>query len=262
MTHRRNLAVAFLVLLLLAASSALLAVLFRRGERLRAQQSQFIASMSHELNTPLAVLRVASENLHDGIVQDPEKVSRYVRTIRRETANLSEMVNHVLELAGMNAGIARTTRESVDVGAVIQDAVTQSRYMIDASPIEVVCEIPEDLCHVTGNRQALTRAVQNLVTNAMRHAGAGKWVGVRASNSDGFVRVAVEDRGPGIAPEDAEHLFEPFYRGRGSKTVRGTGLGLAIVRQIVTDHGGTVTVERGRAAGAAFVVQLPAEVQS
>ena len=260
--HRRNLALAFLVLLILAAASALLVALLRRGERLRAQQSQFIASMSHELNTPLAVLRVASENLNDGIVQDPEKVQRYVRTIARETAHLSEMVNHVLELAGMNAGVAVMARESVDVGAVIQDAVTQSRYMVDASSIDVECTIADDLPRIAGNRQSLTRAVQNLVTNAMRHAGAGKWVGVHALKSEGGVRIVVEDRGPGIAPADAAHVFEPFYRGRGSTTVRGTGLGLTIVKQIVADHGGTVSVERGRPAGAAFVVQLPAEVAS
>ncbi len=257
--HRRNLAVAFLVLLILVAASALLVALLRRGEKLRAQQTQFIASMSHELNTPLAVLRVASENLNDGIAKDPEKVQRYLRTIARETAHLSEMVNHVLELAGMNAHVAVAAREAVDVGTVIQDAVMQSKSMVDASSIEVECDIEDELPRVAGNRQALTRAVQNLVTNAMRHAGSGKWVGVRATKNGGGVKIVVEDRGPGIAPADAAHVFQPFYRGRGSSTVRGTGLGLTIVKQIVTDHGGTVTVERGRAAGAAFVIELPSE---
>ncbi|HEX6096797.1 MAG TPA: HAMP domain-containing sensor histidine kinase [Thermoanaerobaculia bacterium] len=260
--HRRNLAVAALVLLLLAAASALLVALLRRGERLRAQQAQFVAAMSHELNTPLAILRVASENLHDGIVQDPEKVSRYVRTIARETAHLSEMVNHVLELAGMKAGVAMTGREPVDVGTVIQEAVTQSRWMMTGSEIAMDVDVPPDVPRVLGDPRSLTRAVQNLVTNAIRHAGAGKWVGVRAARDDGFVRIVVEDRGPGIEAEDAGHLFEPFYRGRHSSGIRGTGLGLTIVRQIVTEHGGSIAVERGRPAGAAFVVRLPAEVKS
>lgn len=259
--HRRNLAVASLVLLLLAAASALLIALLRRGERLREQQAQFVAAMSHELNTPLAILRVASENLNDGIVQDPEKVSRYVRTITRETARLSEMVSHVLELAGMNAGAAVLGREDVDISTVVQEAVAQSRWM--AGPeLSVDVDVAPDLPHLRGDERALTRVVQNLVANAIRHAGAGKWVGVRATRDDGFVRIVVEDRGPGIDAADAGHVFEPFYRGRNSGNVRGTGLGLTIVRQIIADHGGSVTVERGRPAGAAFIVRLPVEVES
>jgi signal transduction histidine kinase len=260
--HRRNLAVASLVLFLLAAASALLIALLRRGERLRAQQSQFVAAMSHELNTPLAILRVASENLHDGIVHDPEKVSRYVRTIARETAHLSEMVNHVLELAGMNAGVTVAGHEPVNLSTVIQEAVAQSRYLSDGAEIAVDLHLEPDLPFVRGDERALTRALQNLVANAIRHAGAGKWVGVRATRDDGFVRVVVEDRGPGIDAADAGHLFEPFYRGRRSASVRGTGLGLTIVKQIIADHGGSVTVERGRSAGAAFVVRLPAEAEA
>ena len=257
--HRRNLAVAALVLLLLVASSALLIALLRRGEKLRAQQSQFVAAMSHELNTPLAILRVASENLQDGIVQDPEKTQRYVRTIARETAHLSEMVNHVLELAGMNAGVTVAAREPVDIERTIQEAVAQSRWMIQGSEIALDVDLAPDLPQVLGDERALTRAVQNLVANAIRHAGGGKWVGVRAARDDGFVRITVEDRGPGIEAGDEGHVFEPFYRGRNSRNVRGTGLGLTIVNQIVAQHGGSIAVERGRPAGAAFVVRLPAE---
>ena len=257
--HRQNLAVAALVLLLLVAASALLIALLRRGERLRRQQSQFVAAMNHELNTPLAILRVASENLHDGIVHDPEKVSRYVRTIARETAHLSEMVNHVLELAGMNAGVTVAGHEPVDVSALVQEALAQSRHLIDGSDIAVDVEVEPGLPPVRGDERALTRALQNLVANAVRHAGAGKWVGVRAARENGFVRVVIEDHGPGIEAADAGHVFEPFYRGRNSRNVRGTGLGLTIVKQIVVDHGGSISVERGRPAGAALVVRLPAE---
>jgi signal transduction histidine kinase len=232
-------------------------VLLRRAERLRAQQAQFVASMSHELNTPLAVLRVASENLQDGIVLDPEKVSRYVRTIARETTHLSEMVNHVLELAGMSAGTSVASRELVDVGTIIDDAVAQSRWLPEGKSIDVEVNVESDLPLVKGSAQTLTRAVQNLLANAMRHGGGGQWVGVRASARNGQVEIAVEDRGPGIDAADAAHLFEPFYRGRGSSTVRGTGLGLTIVKQIVTDHGGSIGVERRRGGGSAFIIRLP-----
>jgi len=260
--HRRNLAVAFLVLLVLAAAGAMLIALLRRGQKLREQQAQFVAAMSHELNTPLAVLRIASENLQDGIVQDPEKVSRYVRTIARETAQLSEMVGHVLELAGMNAGVQVAGREPVDVGSLVEDAVAQSRWVVDTSAIDIEVDVDRDLPPVRGNVHALTRAVQNLVTNAIRHGGAGKWIGVRARPYNGVVRIEVEDRGPGIDANDAKHIFEPFYRGRGSNGIRGSGLGLTIVKQIVDQHDGAIRVERARDGGAAFIIELPAGAAS
>jgi signal transduction histidine kinase len=102
--------------------------------------------------------------------------------------------------------------------------------------------------------------VQNLAANAVRHGGSGSWVGVRASR-DGASRVAitVEDRGPGIDSRDAAHLFEPFYRGRGTSAIRGSGLGLTIVQQIVAAHGGSVAVDRKRRTGAAFTITLPVE---
>jgi signal transduction histidine kinase len=98
--------------------------------------------------------------------------------------------------------------------------------------------------------------VQNLVANAIRHGGDGKWVGVRAGRDDGFVDITVEDRGPGIAAADLPHLFEPFYRGRNAQT-RGSGIGLAIVDRIARAHGGRVSVARRRERGAAFTLRLP-----
>jgi signal transduction histidine kinase len=99
--------------------------------------------------------------------------------------------------------------------------------------------------------------VQNLIANAVRHGGSGEWIGVQAARHGDQIRITVEDRGPGIDPGEATHLFEPFYRGSKSASVPGTGLGLAIVRQIAIAHGGSVTVER-RKTGAAFTIQLPA----
>ena len=106
----------------------------------------------------------------------------------------------------------------------------------------------------------MTRAVQNLIANAIRHGGSGNYVGVRAVRKGFGVAITVEDRGPGIDKNDASHLFEPFYRGRKSGGVRGTGLGLAIVRQIARAHGGSVEVDRHARGGAAFTIHLPAAV--
>ncbi|HYI10688.1 MAG TPA: HAMP domain-containing sensor histidine kinase [Thermoanaerobaculia bacterium] len=255
-TQRRNLAVSVGILGVLGATVVTLLALLRRGEHMRLQQAQFVAAISHELNTPLTALRIVGENLEQGMVQDREKLIRYARTIVKESTRLSDLINQVLELSGMRARTPSPVREAVDVRTVIDDAVASCRLLTDGD-IHFEVAVDSDLPPVAGRSLALTRAVQNLVSNAIRHAGAGKWVGIRAARNNGGVRITVEDRGPGIDSSDAAHLFEPFYRGRNSGAVRGAGLGLTIVREIVADHGGSIEIDGRRKEGAAFSIQLP-----
>ena len=258
--RRRNLAVSFGTVLILGAAVLLLVALLRRAERLRQQQIEFVAAISHELNTPVAALRSAGENLRDGIIAEPEKVTRYGESIVRESTRLGELVGQVLELAGMQSRRARP-HEAVDVASVIDEAVAQTRWLIADSTIAIETKIEDGLPPINGDRDALTRAVQNLVANAVRHGGSGEWIGVQATRDGDQVRITVEDRGPGIDASEASHLFDPFYRGSKSASVPGAGLGLAIVRQIALAHGGSVQVERRR-SGAAFTINLPASTAS
>jgi signal transduction histidine kinase len=256
--RRRNLAVSFGILLVLGATVALLLVLLRRADRLRAQQTEFVAAISHELNTPVAALRSAGENLRDGIITDREKLARYGGTIVKEATRLGDLLGQVMEFAGMQARPGRTAAEPVDVAAVVDEAVAQCQWLIADTPIRIDVEVDPALPAVAGDAGALTRAVQNLVANAVRHGGAGNWVGVHAKRDGEGIAITVEDRGPGIAAGDAAHLFEPFYRGRNSAAVRGAGLGLTIVQQVARAHGGSVRIDRKRrGGGAAFTIHLP-----
>ena len=256
----RNLAVSFGIVLILGAAVLFLVALLRRAERLRRQQIEFVAAISHELNTPVAALRSAGENLRDGIIADHDKVTRYGESIVRESTRLGELVGQVLELAGMQSKRARP-HEAVDVASIVEEAVAQSRWLIADSSIQIETKVDEGLPPISGDRNALTRAVQNLVANAVRHGGSGEWIGVQATGDGDQVRITVEDRGPGIDASEASHLFEPFYRGSKSASVPGAGLGLAIVRQIAVAHGGSVQVERRR-SGAAFTINVPAAALS
>ncbi|HEX7809084.1 MAG TPA: HAMP domain-containing sensor histidine kinase, partial [Thermoanaerobaculia bacterium] len=259
--RRRNLALNITILMILVATIATLLALLRRADRLRMQQTEFVAAMSHELNTPIAAMRAAGENLKDGIIVEREKLARYGEAIVKESARLGDMVAQVLEFAGMQA---RTTRRRgpVDVASIVEDAVSQSRALALGTPIEIELKIDEGLPHVSGDAASLTRAVQNLVANAIRHGGSGNWVGVCAKwDARGVVVIEVEDRGEGIDTRDVAHLFEPFFRGRNSENIRGAGLGLAIVKQIVEDHGGSVGVERRRGGGSAFTMRIPAVIE-
>jgi signal transduction histidine kinase len=254
--RRRNLAVGALVLLLLVASIVLLAVLARRADRMRVQQLEFVAGITHELNTPIAALRSAGQNLADGIVHDGAQVTRYGAMIAKEAKRLSETVAQVLDYAGLQSRSA-IRREPVDVGWMVGEAIAQCRWIAEEHGVTIEEKLPRELPAVEGDPLALIRAIQNLVANAIRHGAAGKWVGVSAANERERVVIRIEDRGPGIGARDARRLFEPFYRGRHSSRVRGSGLGLSIVRKIALAHGGNVTLERS-GPGALFALSLPA----
>ncbi len=258
--RRQNLAVSAAILALLAGSFVLLAVLARRAERLRVQQLEFVAGITHELNTPLAALTSAGQNLADGIVSEREQVARYGSMIVKESHRLSDTVAQVLDFAGMQGRGAPARLVPVDVRAVVEDAVAQCGWLAEEAKVKIETDVAGALPAIDGDADALTRAVQNLVANAIRHGGEGGWVGVRAVGEGRSVAITVEDRGPGVAARDVKHLFEPFYRGRGAERVRGSGLGLAIVQRIAAAHGGTIEVVRQRQRGAAFTLRIP-EVQ-
>lgn len=256
-TRRRNLLLAGGILVVLAGSVLALAMMLRSAERLRMQQLEFVAGVTHELNTPVAALTSAGQNLADGIIIEPSQVARYGEAIVKESRRLTEMIGQVLAYGGMQSR-RKLPLVPVDVAVVIDEAVAACRWMADEQSVAIETDIDRDLPLIDGDAASLARAVQNLIANAVRHGAAGKWVAVRASADGKSVVISVEDRGPGIAARDLPHLFEPFYRGRGADRVRGSGLGLTIVKQIASAHGGSVTVDRRRDGGAIFTLRLPA----
>lgn len=262
--RRRNLAVSFGALLLVAAGVGFVLVSARRAERLAQQQIEFVAGVSHELRTPLAVIRSAGENLADGIVADSRQVQRYGSLIAREGRRLTEMVEQVMEFAGMQAG--RTAREGVPTAMadVVREALKALDPVAREAGVVVEARGGEDVPLVWGDRHALVRAVQNLVGNAIKYGGEAKWVGVeidvRAGRSGREVVVAVHDRGPGIPAAERRRIFEPFYRGADAVAaqVHGSGLGLSLVQRIAEEHGGAVEVTSEVGRGSTFSLVLPA----
>jgi signal transduction histidine kinase len=256
-TRMHNLLITGGILAVLAGTVLALVAMLRSAERLRLQQLEFVAGVTHELNTPVAALTSAGQNLADGIVTEPSQVSRYGTAIVKESRRLTEMIGQVLAYGGMESR-RKLAHVAVDVADVIDEAVSACRWMADEQSIAIEMNVDRALPLVDGDAASLARAVQNLIANAIRHGAAGKWVSIRAIADDRSVTISVEDRGPGIAARDLPHLFEPFYRGRGADRVRGSGLGLTIVKQIALAHGGSVSVDKRREGGAIFTLRLPA----
>jgi signal transduction histidine kinase len=260
--RRRNLGISFGVLLMLSISVALLAQASRRAQRLARQQMEFVAGVSHELRTPIAVIRSAAENLSHGVVGGSDRVKQYGRVMEGEARRLGEMVESVLQYAGVESGRGLGPQALLAPADLIDQAIESARVSAD-SAAEVERAIPVDLPAVVGDQAALTSAVQNLIVNAFKY-GDAQWVGVRAAQvSRGRrteVQITVEDRGPGIPADELPHIFEPFYRGAQAvgQQIHGNGLGLSLVQRIVRAHGGSVSVRPRETGGTAFMITLPA----
>ena len=258
--RRRNLAISSSVLGLLGASIGLLVLATRRAQRLATQQMEFVAAVSHELRTPLAVIRSAAENLADGVVHDETRIRRYGELMRAEGRRLSDMVEQILELAGIQSGQRGFALRPIGVGPLVSDIVSASASLIETAGLVVAFDIPDDLQPVLGDEPALRRVFQNLIDNAIKYGAGGRSIRISGRQAAGEVSVTVADRGIGIDPADQTRIFEPFYRAADvvAAQVQGAGLGLSLVQRIVAAHGGRVTVKSAPREGSAFTVHLPA----
>jgi signal transduction histidine kinase len=249
------------ILDVLALSIIVLVASVRRASRLAAQQVEFVAAVSHELRTPLAVIRSAGENLADGVVAGPAHVRRYGELVRNEGLRLSSMVEQVLAFAGMG-GEGALRRAPEDVRDVIARASGSASADLHDAGLRVEVDVPHDLPPVAIDGEAVARAVANLLTNAAKYAAAGGVVRVAATLAPGRareLRLTVEDRGPGIAPDDLPHVFEPFFRAPSviASRIHGSGLGLSLVQAIARAHGGRASVRSEPGRGSTFTLHLP-----
>lgn len=260
-TLRRNLAIGFGILVLLAAAVAAIIISSMRARALAQRQLEFVSSVSHEFRTPLAVIYSAGENLADGVTKEPSQISGYGDLIKCEGQKLSSMVEQILEFAGARSGNQRYTFRPVAVDDVVDDAVSQCRSLIDERGSEMKQNIASGLPLLNADKRALSQALQNLVANSIKYSDGTPWLCVTAANGDGKVRITVEDRGIGIAKSDLKQIFEPFYRAKTvvDAQIHGNGLGLSLVKQIAEAHGGRVYAESEVGVGSKFTVELPQE---
>jgi signal transduction histidine kinase len=261
--RQHNLAISLGILTLLAVTMGLMMVATQRAQRLARQQIEFVAGVTHELNTPLTAIRSAGQNLAAGVVAEPGQVKRYGDLIESEGRRLSDMVGQALELAGIQSGRRTYHPRPAEVAEIVDDALQDCRWLLQEKRIEVERDVPRDLPAVLVDAAAVRRAVQNLIENAVKYGGRPGWLRVRARQASAGtsrgVEITVADRGPGIRREDLPHLFEPFFRGRDAAAggVPGSGLGLSLVRHIAEAHGGRVTVVSDEGEGSAFTLHLP-----
>jgi signal transduction histidine kinase len=255
----RNMTVAFGILSLLGASVAIVLVSTGRAQRLARQQMEFVSTVSHELRTPLAVICSAGENMADGLVRDSEHLRNYGKLVRNEGRRLSEMVEQTLSFSAAHSGLKRYALTPADVTGIVDSALAALEIPLREGSFTVERRIAENLPPALADVLALSRALQNLIGNAIKYGGGSRWIRISADQSGNQIRIAVEDKGPGIAAADLPHIFEPFFRGRPAidGQIPGAGLGLSLVREIIKGHAGTVEVRSRAEGGAAFIIHVP-----
>jgi signal transduction histidine kinase len=219
------------------------------------QRRDLVANVSHELRTPITALHAKLENVADGVEEaDPETM----RTMLAQTERLGRLVTQLLDLSRLESRAIPLERRPFEVAAVLEQAAREARLHAP-DHVEILVETDPSLS-VTGDPERVHQVIANLLENALRHSPAGGRVRLRAQPHGGGARIEVADEGPGIAPEEAERVFERFYRADAARSERdgGAGLGLAIARWIVDLHGGTIRAEPAEPHGCRMVVELPA----
>lgn len=224
-----------------------------RQRRAIQRERDFARAAAHELKTPLAVLRAHAEALREDIA--PEKRDQYLDVVLSESDRMSALVGSLLELARTEAkGVAK--KEPVELAALVREVFAPLALPLEQKHLQLQLELEE--VSLSGDRARLEEAVENLASNALRHADSGGTVQVSLEKLGHRARLTVYNDGPNIPSEDLSRLWEPFYRADPSRSrdSGGTGLGLAIVWKTVEAHGGRCWAEN-RPVGVAFVLELP-----
>lgn len=261
--RRRNLAISLGLLVILAGSMALIFSGARRSKALSRMQMEFVAGVSHELCTPLAVINTAAENLADGVVENAEQMREYGGLIRGQGRRLERLVDEVLLFTAGRFGLSGYEMEPVEVATIVSQSLSTSEANLHDAGFTVAKEVNDKLPPIVADPSAAITCIENVVSNAIKYSNSSKWIAVRAyeasADSKPEVRIAVEDKGIGISSADLAHIFEPFYRVQSVRDnqIRGVGLGLYLVKRMMEDMGGRVSVTSELGRGTVVVLHFP-----
>ena len=221
-------------------------------------QRDFLANVSHELKTPLTSIQGFAQALLEGAAATPEAIQRSANIIYTESDRMRRLVEGLLDLARLDAGLRALNRTSIDLRPLLQAVTDKFGPRAQEKGVALLAELPPTLPPMAGDADRLAQVFTNLVDNALKHTPAGGKVTITATPSPGWVEVGVSDTGPGIPAEDVSRIFERFYQVDKSRARRaGVGLGLTISKEIVEAHGGSLRAESVVGLGSRFVARLP-----
>jgi signal transduction histidine kinase len=254
---RRSLVVVGAGVVLLALSLLATTRAARASAALAAIRADFVATVTHELKTPLASIRAAGETIARGRVRTEPDLKRYAGILVREERRLTRLVNNLLAYSRVTDVTQVYTFEPQEPSALIAEATKGFRRQLEDGSVDLQVRVPSDIALVHADRTALVLALDNLIDNAIRYSPDPKSVAVHASTENGHIRFDVLDRGAGIPADDLPRVKRQFVRGR-TATGDGNGLGLAIVNRIASDHGGVFELRSEVGVGTTATLFIPA----
>jgi two-component system sensor histidine kinase SenX3 len=266
--QRRDLSVGFGVLLLLAISTLMVIVTSRRAQNLARMQMQFISAVSHELRTPLAVMCSAADNLADGVVHGDQQLSQYRSMIASQARQLTALMDQVLTFAASVEQKPQYHLRLLQVSEIIDATVEKAAGLIQDAQFQLEQNVEPGLPPVTGDVDALSHCLQNLIVNAVKYSGESRWIGLRAALGESAgkkeIQISVADRGIGIKGSELNRIFQPFYRSPSvtAAQVHGTGLGLSLAANIAQAMNGRLSVSSTLGEGSVFTLHLPIDSKS
>ncbi|HEY9608420.1 ATP-binding protein [Allocoleopsis sp.] len=220
------------------------------------ERRSFLANVSHELRTPVSNVLVTVEALANGAIEEPELRDRFIQTVQDETARLSRLIQDLLDLGRLEAGVAALEKQPLRLQNLIDRAVRAVESRMRSKGVGIRLDMPE--VQLEGDPERLLQAFLNVLDNAIKHSVSDSIVLIAGKIEGGQVAVKIQDQGQGIRESDIPHIFEQFYTADRSRQGSGAGLGLAIARRIVEAHGGTIAASsKGEGKGAIFTIRLP-----
>jgi two-component system phosphate regulon sensor histidine kinase PhoR len=227
-----------------------------KERRLADLKSDFIANVSHELKTPLSVIRMFGEMMLTKRVGDESKREEYLEIICSESERLSGLIENVLDFAALDRGKRRYEMKNCDILDLARRAIETLHYRFEREGISVRVVHTGEPAHAQVDEQAILLVIINLLDNAVKYGGGGA-VELSVETGPAEISVRVRDHGPGISEVDRKRLFERFYRGKSSRGTRGSGIGLAIVKRIAEEHHGRAFASNAETGGAVVGFAIP-----
>ena len=230
-----------------------------RDVRMTEVRSQFVASVSHELKTPLTAIRMFAETLSMGRTRDEQTKLEYLETIVNESERLARLVDNVLDFSKLEQGKKIYRLRPIRLEDVAGSAARAMQFPLAQQGFQLHFSAAPDLPDLRADPDAIQQAILNLLTNAMKYSGDAREIDLRLSARNGDAVIEVADHGLGMTPDEQKHIFEKFYRAPSHENclIAGTGLGLTLVAHIVEAHGGRVEVASALGSGSTFSILLP-----
>lgn len=254
-----NLVVLIGAFILLSGALVFMFITAHREQALAQRQAGFLANVTHELKTPLAVIQAAGENLADGRVDDQSRLKSYGNHIYSEAVRLRSMIEKLLDVAKADAGDAMVDPQIVPLNKLVKDYVQEHKTYIENKGFTLETAIEDDIPPTKIDIESFEAIISNLVENAIKYSPNEKYILIALYEANNEIVLRIEDRGRGISKKSLKHIFEKFYRAEDTLTAKtkGHGLGLSIVKNLVEINGGSIDVESEEGKGSVFTVSFP-----